>query len=62
MIFIQNIIACLTVNGTLEMKMLFQSSFTDTNDQGLFGIFDDAEVGKIIYIMDQINENAAVGL
>jgi type I restriction enzyme R subunit len=61
MTFIQNIIDYLTVNGTLEKDMLFESPFTDINDQGLFGIFDDAEAGKIIHIIDQINENAGVG-
>jgi len=61
MTFIQNIIDYLTVNGTLEKDMLFQSPFTDMNDQGLFGLFDDAEAGKIIHIIDQINENADVG-
>ena len=61
MTFIQNIISYLTKNGTIERKMLFESPFTDLHDQGLSGIFNDAEVGKIISIIDQINDNAEAG-
>ncbi|MBI9062105.1 MAG: DEAD/DEAH box helicase family protein [Marinilabiliaceae bacterium] len=61
MTFIQSIITHLTKNGTIDKKMLFQPPFTDMNDQGLFGVFDDAEAGKIIHIIDSINENAAIG-
>ena len=41
--------------------MLFEPPFTDVNDQGLLGVFDDADAGKIIRIIDGINENARVG-
>ncbi|MBK3517603.1 DEAD/DEAH box helicase family protein [Carboxylicivirga marina] len=61
MTFIQNIITYLTKNGTIDKRMLFQPPFTDMNDQGLFGVFDDAEAGRIIHIIDEINENAVVG-
>ncbi len=60
MTFINNIITYLTKNGTIDKKMLFEPPFTDVNDQGLLGVFDDADAGKLIRIIDQINRNAGV--
>ena len=61
MTFINQIITYLTKNGTIEKKMLFDAPFTNVNDQGLFGVFDDSDVAKVIRIIDVINENAQVG-
>ncbi|WP_211214225.1 DEAD/DEAH box helicase family protein [Flavobacterium antarcticum] len=58
MTFIQNIISYLTKNGTIEPNMLFESPFTDMNDQGLIGIFEDGDAHKVISIIERINENA----
>lgn len=58
MTFIQNIITYLTKNGTIEPSMLFESPFTDMNDQGLIGIFEDGEAHKVISIIERINKNA----
>ena len=58
MTFIQNIISYLTKNGTIDPGMLFEPPFTDINDQGLIGIFDDGESHKIISIIEHINLNA----
>jgi type I restriction enzyme R subunit len=60
MTFLNNIITYLTKNGMIDKAMLFQSPFTDVHDQGLFGVFDDAEAGRIIRIIDEINGNADV--
>jgi type I restriction enzyme R subunit len=56
--FINTIITYLTTNGIIDKVMLFEPPFTDINDQGITGIFDDAEVGKIIKIIDNVNSNA----
>ena len=56
--FINNIISFLTQNGTIDKTMLFEPPFTNINDQGITGVFDDAMVGKIVRIIDQVNENA----
>jgi type I restriction enzyme R subunit len=61
MTFIQNIITYLTKNGTIEPSMLFESPFTDINDQGLLGLFDDGDAHKVISIIERINENAMIG-
>ena len=42
--------------------MSYQSPFTDLNDQGISGIFDnDADLIKVVKIIDTINHNANVG-
>ncbi len=61
MTFLNVIITYLTTNGIIDKRMLFEAPFTDMNDQGLFGMFDDAEAGKIISIIDEINYNAMIG-
>jgi len=61
MTFIQNIITYLTKNGTIEPSMLFEPPFTDMNDQGLMGIFEDSDAHKVINIIERINENAMIG-
>ncbi|WP_338409034.1 type I restriction-modification enzyme R subunit C-terminal domain-containing protein, partial [uncultured Flavobacterium sp.] len=61
MTFIQNIISYLTKNGTIEPSMLFEPPFTDMNDQGLMGIFEDSDAHKVINIIERINENAMIG-
>ena len=61
MTFINNIIKYLSKNGTIDKSLLFQPPFTHTHDQGLIGMFDDAQVVKIISLLDRINQNAVVG-
>ena len=61
MTFIQNIISYLTKNGTIEPSMLFEPPFTDINDFGLNGVFDDTSSYRIISIVEHVNENAKVG-
>ncbi len=60
MTFINSIVTFLTKNGMIDKKMLFEPPFTDVHDQGLFGVFDDADVVKVIHLIDRINENASV--
>lgn len=58
MTFIDNIIMFLEKNGLVEPSMLFEPPFTDINDQGLLGVFDDAEAHRLLRIVEQINANA----
>ncbi len=62
MTFIQNIITHLTKNGTIDTEMLFESPFTDINDRGLMGVFDDGDAHKVISIIEQINQNAGIAM
>jgi type I restriction enzyme R subunit len=59
--FIQNIINYLNINGTIEPSLLFEPPFTDINDAGLNGVFEDTAAYKIISIVEHVNENAMVG-
>ena len=38
--------------------MLFEPPFTYTHQDGLLGVFDDAEAGKVIQFIDRIHDNA----
>jgi hypothetical protein len=38
--------------------MLSGPPFTDLNDQGIFGLFNDSEQDKLLSIMDGVNGNA----
>ncbi len=60
MTFINSIIDYLNKNGVIEKKMLFEPPFTHVHDQGLLGVFDDAEASTVIYLIDQVNDNAVV--
>ena len=59
--FMDLIIGYLTKNGVIDKKALFESPFKDLNDNGPFGLFDDAQVTKIISILDRINGSVDVG-
>ncbi|MDG1276925.1 MAG: DEAD/DEAH box helicase family protein [Algoriphagus sp.] len=59
--FMDLIIGYLTQNGVIDKRALFESPFKDLNDSGPFGLFDDAQVTKIISILDRINGSAGVG-
>ena len=60
--FIDTIISYLTTNGVIDKSMLFEPPFTDVNDQGITGIFDDADVVKIVSLIDRVNNNTIGGI
>ena len=47
-------------NRTIEAIMLFEPLFTDVNNQGLPGVFDDTASTRIIQLIELINKNAEV--
>lgn len=60
-LFVQKIIDYLNKNGVLDKQMLTEPPFTDLDDQGLFGIFDeDDQSFKIIHLVEAITKNADV--
>jgi type I restriction enzyme R subunit len=61
MTFIDNIIKHLTINGTIDPAMLYEPPFTDMNDHGLNGVFEDGDAFKIISIVETVNHNAMIG-
>ena len=56
--FVDNIIYHLTRNGVIEKEMLFELPFTDINDMGVAGIFEEAEVLSLLRIVEVINNNS----
>ncbi len=61
MTFVKTIISYLTKNGTIDKRMLYEPPFTDLNDQGISGVFDnDGDVVKIVRIINLINGNTRV--
>ena len=62
MTFVKTIISYLSKNGTIDKSMLYEPPFTDLNDQGISGVFEnDADLIKVVKIIDSINRNAGVG-
>ena len=44
-------------NGTIDKAMLFQPPFTNIHDQGLLGVFREANATKVFNLLDRINRN-----
>ncbi|PPD47445.1 MAG: restriction endonuclease [Methylotenera sp.] len=60
MTFINNIINYLTKNGMIDKSMLFEPPFTHIHQDGLIGVFDDANAKKVIQLVGDVNQNALV--
>ena len=56
--FVNTVINYLTKNGSIDKSMLYESPFTDQNDQGIDGVFEIQKKEKVVSIIDQINFNA----
>lgn len=56
--FIRNIISHLTQNGVIEKSMLAEWPFTEIHDYGVFGVFEEEDVDRIIGIIERVNGNA----
>jgi type I restriction enzyme R subunit len=57
--FVNQIIDYLTQNGIMDPGRLYEPPFTDFSNDGLDGVFQDAEANKIVDVIRQINGNAA---
>ncbi|CAA6827604.1 MAG: Type I restriction-modification system, restriction subunit R (EC [uncultured Thiotrichaceae bacterium] len=62
MTFMNTIITYITKNGVIDKKMLFEPPFTNIHDQGLFGLFDEADVTKVVQLIDRVNGNVEVAV
>ena len=60
MTFLNEIVDYLVRNGVMEPKMMFDSPFTNINDQGVIGVFGENDSKKIIELVRHVNENAGV--
>ncbi len=43
----------------MDAKLLYESPFTDANPSGLDGIFQDSQADKIVFLLEEIQKNAA---
>lgn len=59
--FIDRIINYLCQNGVIDEKKLFEHPFNTLHDQGVVGLFKEAEVKQIMGVLKQVNGNASVG-
>ncbi len=54
--FINTIIDYLSINGTIDKRMLFDKPFTDIDHRGISGLFSQEDAVKVISIIDRIND------
>ena len=58
--FLDEIVEYLVKNGVMEPNTMFDSPFTNINDQGLVGVFGEDMSKKVIELVRHINKNADV--
>ena len=54
--FVAFIIDHLTANGVMPPEMLYEQPFTDIHDQGLDGLFTNAQVDNLLDILSAVND------
>ena len=58
--FIERIIDHLTHNGVIDPGMLYEPPFTSAHQEGVDGVFANADVDRLFAVIEGVNENAAV--
>lgn len=57
--FINLIIDYLTERGAMDPRRLYESPFTDFDDQGISGLFPQIEVQRIVQVLNEVRGRAA---
>jgi len=57
--FINLIVDHLTERGAMDPRRLYESPFTDFDDQGVSGVFPQADVQQIVRVLNEVRERAA---
>lgn len=57
--FITLIVDHLTESGAMDPRRLYESPFTDFDDQGVSGVFPQADVQHIVQVLNNVRERAA---
>lgn len=57
--FINLVIDHLTERGAMDPRRLYESPFTDFDDQGVSGVFPQADVQRIVQVLNDVRERAA---
>jgi type I restriction enzyme R subunit len=58
--FVSMVIDYLTDRGVMDPRVLYESPFTDIDDQGVSGVFSQAEVKNLVEIIRTVTHKAAV--
>lgn len=59
--FMDTVIRYFVTNGYLETADLVEPPFTELNDGGMIGLFEDNHVHQLIGLIREINQNAEIG-
>jgi type I restriction enzyme R subunit len=57
--FINLIVDHLTERGAMDPRRLYESPFTDLDDQGVSGVFAQVDVLKIVQVLNDVRSRAA---
>lgn len=57
--FINLIIDYLTERGAMDPRRLYESPFTDFDDQGISGLFPQIEIQRIVQVLNEVRGRAA---
>lgn len=57
--FINLIIDYLTERGAMDPRRLYESPFTDFDDQGVSGVFPQTDVQRIVQVLNDVRGRAA---
>ena len=57
--FVNLIVDYLTERGAMDPRRLYESPFTDFDDQGVGGVFSSADVMALVKILNNVRQRAA---
>lgn len=60
--FMDTVIRYFVTNGYLETTDLMEPPFTELDDSGVIGLFEDNHVHKLISLIKEVNQNANIGV
>jgi type I restriction enzyme R subunit len=56
--FVNMIIQYLTTNGVITAEKLFEPPFTEVNDNGLLGVFNQQDASDVVALIEYVNKRA----
>ena len=56
--FVNLVIDYLTQSGWMSAARLYESPFTDFSPRGVEGVFDSAQVGQLLSVLDEVRQTA----
>jgi len=56
--FVNLVVEYLTQAGWMSAAQLYESPFTDFSPRGVEGVFDSAQVGQLLSVLDEVRQTA----